>query len=214
MKHFFEIHSIIAGAIIGVFLASRAAYAIESYNSDKHITFHITDFGINQLWTDKIKVGDPFLAEHNRLYPELNSTGRKGSQILIPMPNDKELKDLSEKELSNKIAIDLTNAVNRARKNGITNFEIQLVQNINTAGYPDSERQKMVKKFGAAAYLAIGRMVESKKNKSSGITIDLTLGSNGTVAFTENVSSWNFFKQYILCHQKYFQPRLSGWTAN
>lgn len=171
--------------------------AVQSSQTENELVFHISDFGINQLWTEKMKVGNPFLGEHNRVFPELNATGRQGSQILIPMPSDEDMRNMSDTDLSDRIAKDLIEAVNRAHDNGIVAFEIQLVQNINKKGYFAPWRQKSVKKFGAAAYSAIGRMVDSQKGKGNSITIDATLGSNGTVAFTENISSWKHYKEFI-----------------
>ncbi|HFE36828.1 MAG TPA: hypothetical protein ENK06_00230 [Gammaproteobacteria bacterium] len=172
------------------------------------LVFHITDFGINQPWNENMEIGDPFIAESARIYPELNSSGRSGSQILIPMPSDQELKKLRNEvkympksEVDNYIANifsqKLMHAVNRARENGVTEFEIQIVQNVTKKGYFSSSRQREVQKFSAAAYTAIGRMVDDQKLKGQSVSLDATLGSNGTVAFTENMDSWKRYKSSI-----------------
>lgn len=170
-------------------------------SSDEYLIFHITNFGINQLWTEQMKVGNPFLGEHNRVFPELNNTGRQGSQILLPMPTDEEMK-LSDLELTDLISNKLQSAVTRARNNGIKEFEIQLVQNINTMGYADfnpftPSRQKMVRKFEKIAYSSIGNVISNVEKDTRNISIDITTGSNGTMGFTESINSWKSYKKYI-----------------
>src|SRR5262245_8595975 len=78
------------------------------------LTFHISDFGVNQHWSRDLRVGQDFVAAdpahpdksfHNRAFPALDA--RPGAQILIPMPTDAELANRSATEISKEIVSEL-----------------------------------------------------------------------------------------------------------
>ena len=172
---------------------------VQAVAKDQPITIHITDFGINQYWSESMRVGDSFANPvfdnpdagfHNRAYPELDT--QSGSQILIPMPSDKNMRSLSDAELTNRITQGLIKSVDQARKKGVTEFEIQLIQNVRTPGYFDPSRQQLVKRFGGAAYGAIGRMVESIA-RDQHLVLDTSLASNGAHVFAQNVEKWKHY---------------------
>jgi hypothetical protein len=160
----------------------------------QNLTFHVTDFGINQPWTERLKVGDPFNGL-NRVFPELDKY--PGSQLVVPMPSDYDLKILSETQLKDRIASQLLDCVHDARTKGITEFEIQLVQHVNSAGYFDPTRQDLVRRFAKAAYAAVGTVVEHEQPSSQTINVDAILGSNGTEAWSQSVSSWSSYASHI-----------------
>ncbi len=162
------------------------------------LVFHVTDFGINQLWSENLRVGDPFPEKQARVFRELDGT--QGAQILIPMPTDKELDEIPVARLADYFASKLAEQVNRARAKGVTTFEIQMLENISKTGYATADwtdRQDKVKTFGAIAYEAIARLVSNQKQTGRSLELDLTLGSNGTFAFTENIGSWKICRDDI-----------------
>jgi hypothetical protein len=69
----------------------------------------------------------------------------------------------------------------------VTTFEIQLVQNINTSGYFDAERQHKVDAFGAAVYTAIGRVIDQLSARDIQVASYAIVGSNGTKVLAANV---------------------------
>jgi hypothetical protein len=171
-------------------------YSPSASLADGDLLFHITDFGINQHLSSRMKVGDPFSEKHNRVFPDLNGT--KGAQLLIPMPPDRDLDSMSEAQLADQIAGRLIERVQQARAKGIGEFEIQLIQNINTKGYFDSfSRQPRVEKFEAAAYKAIGTLIAHQQPSAGEIKVDITAGSNGTVGFVSSVDSWSSYRDHV-----------------
>jgi hypothetical protein len=113
---------------------SSLSLADEQLKSQELI-FHITDFGINQGWEEKLQVGDSFSKDRNRVFPELND--KSGAQLLVPMPSDHDLASQSQAQLADNIAFKLLDRIRDARKKGTAEFEIQIVQHINTSGYFD-----------------------------------------------------------------------------
>ena len=134
----------------------------------------------------------------NRVHTHLcGASGACNAQILLVMPETARMKTLSHAELKAELQTALQDKIDFALANN-REFEIQLVQNINTNGNFDQKQQALVRKFGAAAYEAIG---EVRRNliERKGLTVytDATAGSNGTVMLTENVSSWSGYLQAI-----------------
>lgn len=143
-----------------------------------------------------MKVGDPFDVKQNRVFPQLN--GRSGAQLLLPMPQDRDLDSMSDGVLADHIAIQLIDRVREARAKGIGEFEIQLVQNINTKGYFDGlSRQPRVEKFASAAYKAIESLIAHEQPTAGEIKVDITAGSNGTVGFVSSVDSWSTYRDHV-----------------
>lgn len=177
-------------------LPALSSSVLQSDAKREPITIHITDFGINQYWSDQMRVGDSFTNAvfddpnvdfHHRAYPELDA--QRGSQVLIPMPSDDDMRSFTDTELTNRITMDLIKSIDQARKRGIKEFEVQLVQNVRPLGYASESRQKLVERFGAIAYGAIGRMVESV-SRDQALVLDASLASNGTHMFARNVERW------------------------
>lgn len=186
-------------------LGASAAFADLSPRRQADIIFHITDFGINQ-WDERLETGQDFGVEKsekrqvNMVHPELCDSGQEGcdAQILIVMPNIKDFKRLSAEELEHQITKTLIKKVRAARRNGTNEFEIQLVQNIDTVTYTSKERQRMVRQFGAAAYRAIARLHHNMSHvENLDVYTDATVGSNGTVVLTENAESWAGYLQAV-----------------
>src|SRR6185436_19239165 len=104
----------------------------------------------------------------------------------------------SDGVLADHIAIQLIDRVREARANGIGEFEIQLVQNINTKGYFDGlSRQPRVEKFASAAYKAIESLIAHEQPTAGEIKVDITAGSNGTVGFVSSVDSWSTYRDHV-----------------
>lgn len=160
-----------------------AAMSLPAPAAQRPITVYITDFGINQ-WHDQLRLGDDFTHATNQVLPQIDRRG----QILVPMPADRELATLSDEELTQRIAHVVQDRLRAAihSPQPVTTFEIQLVQNINTAGYFDDQRQDQVDQFGAAAYNAIGRVFAQLQTANIAVASYAVVGSNGTTVLAAN----------------------------
>lgn len=147
----------------------------------KRLTLVVTDLGSNN-WSPKLKMGDDFSnAKAGSVIPNLSKRG----QILIPMPDDKAFpKTALERE---KLRREISNGIIQRVEagGGLKTYELRLVQNINTLGYFDKERQAKVKQFEG---IALGALNIAKKYFTSQETrVDMPLigGSNGGHAAAE-----------------------------
>lgn len=189
---FHSTSQIVAGLWLSVLLC-LPGFAADSRDQD--LIFHITDFGINQPWNRRWKIGDSFSDQHNRVFPELNSW--PGAQILIQMPEDIELDRMDEKHWADLIASTLIDKVRTARANGTTEFEIQIVENMRGGAYALASQQERVARFANSAYSAIGSLIAQEKATTHGIKVDVTAGSNGTQSFTQSTESWKPYRNHI-----------------
>ncbi len=155
----------------------------------KSVVLNITDFGINQ-WKPELKTGDDLSQAKNRVFSDISKSG----QILIAMPKDSDFNRLAREQLTQQIYEKVIARVDGGLAAGTTNFEMQIVQNINTGGYVDPKRQKMVNVFGECAYKAIGMINDDLKTKGLSTNIYGFLGSNGTKVFNDTVSAWKSYK--------------------
>jgi hypothetical protein len=156
------------------------------------VTLHVTDFGINQPWSADMQVGDPFQPGQHVLF----ALGDKRSQILIPMPSDEDM-TMSTAQLSESLAKALLQNVDKKVGEDVAEFEIQLVQHVGPLGYADPTRQAEIKKFGEAAYAALGDLVRHLANERHNVTIDVTAGSNGTVALAAGAREVAVYKDNV-----------------
>jgi len=163
--------------------------------ASQELIFHITDFGINQPWSQNTKTGDPFNGSLNRVYPELDN--KPGAQIVVQMPEDSELDRVDQKHWADLIASTLVDKVRTARSQGTTEFEIQIVENMRWGAYALPSQQNRVAKFANAVYAAIGSLITQQRASVRGISVDVTAGSNGTEAFTHSRSSWESYRDDI-----------------
>jgi len=170
-------------------------YAVDSPLNKQELLFHITDYGMNQYWRKNEKIGDPFNSEQHSLFPELHD--KFGAQILVPMPEDRVLDRLDENQWAQRIASILISKVHSARLQGTTEFEIQLVENMGLIAYEYPSQQNRVAKFAKSVYTAIGNLLEEEKSSAKKTVIDVTVGSNGTVAFTKSRSNWELYRGNI-----------------
>lgn len=179
--------------IVAAFLSVGSAFCADIRDQD--LTFHVTDFGINQPWNRIWKTGDSFSKDHNRVYPELNN--KPGAQILIQMPEDSELDQVGEKHWADLIASTLVEKVRAARALGTTEFEIQIVENMRGGAYAMASQQERAASFANSAYSAVGSLIAQEKATTHSIKVDVTAGSNGTQGFTQSRESWKPYRDYI-----------------
>lgn len=189
--------------LLAVAIAAPALAQLPDSPADADITFHITDFGIRQ-WHEDLRsgqdFGQPIAGGHtpNLVYPNLCGSGTCSAQILLVMPNNARLDTMSHAQLMLELLAQLRDRVDLAIASGVREFEIQLVQNINAPGYFSSKQQGRVKKFGQAAFLAIGEVRNSvSEQRKLSVYTDATVGSNGTVMLTENRTSWANYLQAV-----------------
>ncbi|TKJ36904.1 hypothetical protein CEE37_14410 [candidate division LCP-89 bacterium B3_LCP] len=157
----------------------------------KQVTFYVTDFGIGD-WNANLNTGSDF-SNKPGVYPNMPSEG----QILVVMPPDEEF-NMSDEELIQNIYETITEGVTEGQATGVEGFEVQLVQNINLAGYGNKKRQAMVARFGRCAYAAIGRVIKSLAGEGVDTALYAILGSNGTVVFSKCSDVWKFYKEHIV----------------
>jgi tetratricopeptide (TPR) repeat protein len=162
-------------------------YSSVPASSNKNVTLYITDFGINQ-WRPGLKTGDDFSQKRGVV-----SGIQRVGQILIVMPDDREFKRITKEELTSRIFESMKSRVDGGLASKNRHFELQLVQNINTWGYFDKDRQNMVNDFGECAYKAIGMLNDYLKGKGFSTYNYSVAGSNGTKVLTENVGAWKSY---------------------
>ncbi len=134
----------------------------------------------------------------NRVHTELCGGGNCNAQILLVMPHNDRFKKMSHAELKAELQTQLQLKIDQAIASGTKEFEIQLVQNINTRGNFDQKQQALVADFGRAAYEAIGEVRQNiVDQKGLSVYTDATAGSNGTVMLTKNIASWSHYIQAI-----------------
>ena len=186
--------------IAGAFNASAANLPATPGEAD--IVFHVTDFGINQ-WHENYRSGADFSAvaggkTPNRVHTDLCNGGTCDSQILLVMPDNARLKKMTHQQLKSELKAQLQQKVDLAIRGNTKEFEIQLVQNINTRGNFDQKQQALVADFGRAAYEAIGEVRQNiVDRKGLSVYTDATAGSNGTVMLTKTIASWSHYIQAI-----------------
>ena len=123
-----------------------AAGAATTSALDADLIFHLTDFGINQ-WDKNLRTGQDFGVVKsaggvvNTVYPDLCS-GRPGcaAQILVVMPDVARPGSALLTDLRPQFKQAILDKVAAARRQGIREFEIQLIQNIDTKTYASRER--------------------------------------------------------------------------
>lgn len=157
---------------------------------DTQIVFYVTDFGINQ-WKSGLKTGDDFSHASNKVFPNMSRNG----QVLIVMSPDHEFREMTREKLTQTIFNTIKSRIDEGLAAGNTIFEIQLVQNINTKGYFNPIRQKMVNDFGDSAYMAIGKVNDYIKSRGLHTHNYAICGSNGCKVLTENIQSWRSYLQ-------------------
>ena len=171
---------------IEALLALALAFGTPAARAEDGLTFHISDFGVNQYWSDQLEVGQDFVAPdpadpeakfHNRAFSALD--GRRGAQILIPMPADADLASHSMADLSQKMELALVRQIDGARESGVREFEIQLVENVTPVGYFEQDRQRLAEAFSDAAYTAIRNVIDHAAEKQR-VSVDITAASNGS----------------------------------
>lgn len=186
--------ALIATAVLIGFLALRAAQAEEPRSlsnppaGNATLTFFVTDFGINQYKAGQVlKTGDDFSNAKSSVFPTLPSD----AQFSIVMPPHKELRTMSDAEVTKQIFGALKTKVESGITGGRTTFELQIIEHIGTITYVSKGHQEAVNRFGKCAYEAIDMLHDYlyargyQDQKFRGI-----FGSNGTKVFSENAAVW------------------------
>ena len=159
------------------------------------VNLYWTDSGISP-WlkgepTKNMKLGDDF-GTHN-INPIILDVDKRG-QLLIPMPSDKDLPETDQQwnELSKKIYTELKGKIDRGLKNGVKDFELRTVQNINVPGYfYSSKRQKKVTGFIKAYNEALYMVKEDLTSSGNNVKVKGIWGSNGGYAAAKVLSESN-----------------------
>lgn len=184
---------VLAGALSLMPTMARAG----DIGPDTELTFHLIDLGINQAWDDRMQVGDTFVTGPEGHGQVFAAPPRPTGQVLVPMLDDERLRTLSHEALVAEIAGPLRERIRNDIANGVHEFEIQFVQNINSYGYPWPHRQGAVKTFGDAAYEAFGQVLEEMRGQTRNIAVDGTFGSNGATMFAKSIEAWRGYSDLI-----------------
>ena len=149
--------------------------------SSKNLAIYVSDFGINQ-WKPELKMFDDFSHAKASVVPNLP----KQSQILVPMPPDQHFpkSPAEHQQLTLKIFEGLKQRIGEGK---LETYEIQIVQNINTAGYFAPWRQNMVKEFGRDVYNAVSMLKDGLSSKGVNVDMPAVVGSNGAFLLTETL---------------------------
>ena len=184
--------------LLAVFLLPTA---VRADGRIPRIALHFVDFGINQQWK-------PLNSEIGN-----GTDPGQSSHILVAMPPDEQLDRMSSDQLRQTIRDSLQQQIDAALAAGNIQLEIRLVENINQWGYlpgyqagaphtnlpPPGQRnrQDLVMEFGAAAYGALSDVVQRLAPRADRISVNGTLGSNGTAMFARSVGAWRDIAQHI-----------------
>ena len=150
-------------------------------SASAQINIIIRDLGINQYHLDDAQ-------NFYNLDPD--------ARIIIRMPDDAHMNASSIGQLTQDIKRDVIQQIKRFITRGGTHLEIHLIQNINTSGYSNKERQNLIDKFGAAAYPAIDNAVRLLQHDNIQPVVQFDLESNGTKMFAHNVDRLHHILPY------------------
>ena len=157
----------------------------------------ISDRGRNTTWSENLRIGDSFSVEGADSKPVRGITPntREIHQMLVPMPNDKELKQMSQ--VQEKIWIDdlgrlLKDRVHIAITNDVPVFEIQLLQNTPQPAYSGMAWKKHphTERFAQMTYQAVGHLVEHLQTRKEPVRITAALADSGSSAFALGIDQW------------------------
>lgn len=149
---------------------------------NRKLTVLVTDFGINQ-WSAEMRLGDDFSrAKTPSVIPDL----RRPSQMLVPMPSDRDFPKTpaARDELRLNIANTMIRWIERGR---LEVCEARIVQNVNSKGYFDPGRQARVKEFGRLTYEALDLVKQHFSGRGAQVEMPAIVGSNGAFLLTETV---------------------------
>lgn len=156
-------------------------YVARGWGAARQLSVVVTDFGIEN-WNRELRMfGDFKHAASASVIPGLPKEG----QILIPMPEALPRTEAGRHTLELDIARGI---IKRIETGGLAQYEVRLVQNINTLGYFDQlSRQREVKEFGLIAYGALAHVKQHFSAKGTVIDMPAIAGSNGAYMLTETL---------------------------
>ncbi len=149
----------------------------------RQLTIHVTDRGIDQMrhWQNEREDGLTWIRGH---LPEQ-------ARIALLMPKGVAIEPSGIEQLKARFVKEITERVDAALKAGMTEVEIQLVEDVSRIGYFAPWRQDALDRFGAAAYGAIGELNTRLGQGGVKVASRANLGSNGTKVFANNVDAWS-----------------------
>ncbi len=110
----------------------------------------ISDMGLNQ-WSQDLVLGADFKRSRNKSFHVYKAE----AQILIPMPDDNAWGGMRANKLQQSIEKLLVSKILNGYKQGISTFEVRIVQNVETGNIDDANRQRLNKLFGRYVYIAL-----------------------------------------------------------
>jgi hypothetical protein len=174
-----------------------AAAAADTTLAKPALTLHVTDLGINREWSVALPMVGGFDPK-GQFHSVFDADAPNLGHLLLAMPSDQELAAIPAPRLRQLMAARLEAAIRQQMAQGVSEFEIQLVQNIKDLGkYLMPDRQQKVAQFGNIAYGALGDAIADLKSQTSHIAVDAHLGSNGSTVFAKAVAAWLPYRHLI-----------------
>lgn len=167
---------------LALLVPTTTSARVAAPESPRTMTLHVTDRGIDQMrhWESGREQG---------LTWSMSKLDR-AARIAVVMPRGADFDRITTQDLQRQIFDDLKGRIDDARRNGRSEVEIQLVQDIDVVGYT-GPRQGDVARFGSAAYGAIRDIGAYLQRQEVRVTNRAVLGSNGSVVFAANVEAWS-----------------------
>jgi hypothetical protein len=167
------------------------------------LTIHIVDKGVNddkgadKVWDESA----PMVRVDGTNNPRsiFGEASKDIVHITVQMPSDQEMKSIPVARLQEYVANQVRDQVTTLANGGARAFEIELIEHVNWKGYfnGSDHRQLKVVEFGKIAYGGISDAINGMRSHTTGIAVDLHLGSNGTFMFAKAIEGWGGIRDLI-----------------
>ncbi len=157
----------------------------------------ISDSGRNESWSHRLRIGDDFSVKgaDGRPVGGIMAGTALIQQLLIPMPSQIELKQMSQAQRNvwvRDLSALLKDRVHIATTNGVTLFEIRLLQDTPrssnaTLAWPENA---YTDRFSQMSYQAIGQLVQHVQEREEKCRVTAALADSGCCAFAQAIEAW------------------------
>lgn len=190
--------------IIVVFLLILSVFTnciAQKSQEQTKVIIHFTNWGIEQYWTQHLKIGDSF---EKSVFDDFCSQNYhqdiwklpSENQLLIPMPPNHLIDGLNEDQVKKYIEFRLKPKIEKNIKEGkINEFEMQAIENITDprrkglkGSYFDPIQQARVQRFNDAAYSALVDIVRDLERSGRTVAVDVIAQSNGGATLAKSAS--------------------------
>ena len=157
----------------------------------------ISDSGRNQAWSSRLRIGDDFNAkgaDGNPVGGVMAGT-TPIQQLLVPMPSKTELQQMSpaqEKVWTQQLSNVLKDRVHIATTNGVSLFEVRLLQDTPQPANPDLPWQAnpLMDRFSRMTYRAVGGLVQDLRERQTPVRVTAAMADSGCQVFSKAIEEW------------------------